>query len=329
MSSPIPEPKPTDHEDVSWALSTAQANWKRGDHADALRWVQRAAESASEAGLDARYLELAKAAADLVGFIESSPRITSAPAHDARASATMIQPMPVILPDRKSNAPLPARSSAPPPNRPSGVPVAPRIGTSAPPAARASTAPQRPSAAPQKPAATAPQKSAAPPRATGQAPPRKETKPPKKDKAPQSKRPGALPKPSLAGLTRPLDPEDMTQISPPSAPPVTEAQPLGHVSVVEEAELEPWPTQTSADPAVAQAVAFATTNRRSPLVDNDQTLIPNANEVRPMQALRAVLTRAPDGTVHVSLATNRMVPNSVEVLVVSLDTATELATWLK
>jgi len=30
---------------VSWGLSTAEATWQRGDHADALKWLRRAAEA--------------------------------------------------------------------------------------------------------------------------------------------------------------------------------------------------------------------------------------------------------------------------------------------
>src|SRR5262245_36454255 len=70
----VPEPKPEDPEDVSWALSTAEAMWARGDHAEGIKWVRRAAEAASEADNDGRALELAKAAADLTGLITRMTR---------------------------------------------------------------------------------------------------------------------------------------------------------------------------------------------------------------------------------------------------------------
>lgn len=60
--SQVPEAKPEDLEDVSWALSTAKAHWARGDHADALRCVRRAAELAHTGHRTARALELARAA---------------------------------------------------------------------------------------------------------------------------------------------------------------------------------------------------------------------------------------------------------------------------
>lgn len=65
----VPEAKPDDIEDVSWALSTAEAMWARGDHLEGIKWVRRAAEAASEAEDDLRALELAKAAADLTGLL--------------------------------------------------------------------------------------------------------------------------------------------------------------------------------------------------------------------------------------------------------------------
>jgi len=65
----VPDAKPDDPEDVSWALSTAEAMWARGDHSEGIKWVRRAAEAASEAENDMRAVELAKAAADLQGMI--------------------------------------------------------------------------------------------------------------------------------------------------------------------------------------------------------------------------------------------------------------------
>ncbi len=55
----------TDVHTVLSALSAAERSWKRGETAAVLRWVQRAAEAASEAEDDARALELAKCAREL------------------------------------------------------------------------------------------------------------------------------------------------------------------------------------------------------------------------------------------------------------------------
>lgn len=72
-STPIPLAKSTDSEDVSWALSTAKTSWGRGDPREAVKWLRRAAEAASEADDDARALELAKAVADLAEVGAKAP----------------------------------------------------------------------------------------------------------------------------------------------------------------------------------------------------------------------------------------------------------------
>jgi 3-deoxy-7-phosphoheptulonate synthase len=59
----IPAPNSSDSEDVSWALETANARWKRGDREDALSWVKRAASAAREAQQEDRAAELERLAA--------------------------------------------------------------------------------------------------------------------------------------------------------------------------------------------------------------------------------------------------------------------------
>jgi hypothetical protein len=154
----VPEPTAEDPEDVSWALSTAEAMWARGDHADGIKWVRRAAEAASEAENDSRALELAKAAADLMSLMgrmtEESIDLEEAPASEP-APVTAGRPPPppavkfsspgpssvtkqVVTPSRPP-APLPGRSSQSPP-----APVIQKgkpLGTNTrPPAARAAGA---------------------------------------------------------------------------------------------------------------------------------------------------------------------------------------------
>jgi len=63
--SGIPPALETDSEDVAWALHTAEALWKRRERADALVWLRRAAQAASDAEDDDRALSLAREAADL------------------------------------------------------------------------------------------------------------------------------------------------------------------------------------------------------------------------------------------------------------------------
>jgi|GEM_PF-2269491 len=58
-------PEPSDSEDVVSALETADVFWTKGDADEAMRWLKRAAESASDAGNDARALAIARSVADL------------------------------------------------------------------------------------------------------------------------------------------------------------------------------------------------------------------------------------------------------------------------
>lgn len=89
MSS-IPKVRDDDPEDVSWALSTAATQFARGDRAEALKWLRRAAEAASEAEHDKRALELAKAAAELT---TAPPAPTpKAPAVSTKGKLTKPQP---------------------------------------------------------------------------------------------------------------------------------------------------------------------------------------------------------------------------------------------
>ena len=95
--SPVPAAKKDDIEDVAWALQTAAATWSRGDHHDALKWIRRAAEAASEAEKDDRALELAKAAADVASLMADRP--------------TAIAPPPVVRADPATPSPRSSRGS--------------------------------------------------------------------------------------------------------------------------------------------------------------------------------------------------------------------------
>ena len=163
----VPEAKPGDPEDVSWALSTAEAMWARGDHLEGIKWVRKAAEAAADADDDIRALELAKAASDLTtliarlsrasfgdgpGYAGGAPPEPGAPA--AQNYASVQPPLPMSIPPK---SPM----SAPPP--PPAAKSAPPRAKSAPPAARSippgpiplpsrsSSAPPNPPRAPQAP----------------------------------------------------------------------------------------------------------------------------------------------------------------------------------
>ncbi|HEX4514663.1 MAG TPA: hypothetical protein VH054_14035 [Polyangiaceae bacterium] len=124
-SSPIPVVRDDDPEDVSWALSTAATQWARGDRIEALKWLRRAAEAASEAENDTRALEIAKAAADL-STPSMPPPSRPAPAFTpkvppAAESRTMVAPKPVApkppQPTMKATPLAKKASSKPPVNK--------------------------------------------------------------------------------------------------------------------------------------------------------------------------------------------------------------------
>ncbi len=147
----IPAPKKSDHEDVAWALSTAEAQWTQGERAEAIKWLRRAAEAASEVEDDTRALELAKAIAELTA---SSP-----PPPPSRPPASVQLPRPPPIPNVAGvTPPLPPQSLPKPPLAPSAplaprpLSVAPRPVSGTPP--RAPTA--RPPAQPLRPASKAP-----------------------------------------------------------------------------------------------------------------------------------------------------------------------------
>jgi len=63
--SDLPQAETADPDGVQVALRAAHTLWSRGDTTESLRWLRRAAETASDEGADLRSLQLAKAAAEL------------------------------------------------------------------------------------------------------------------------------------------------------------------------------------------------------------------------------------------------------------------------
>src|SRR5262245_10852568 len=124
MDAPIPPPLADDDEDVNWALSTATALWGRGERAEALKWLRRAAEAASDANADARALELFKMAADISSRLTNPPPPGSIPA----------PPPPSLLPAIMADGPAPPARGASPEG-------SAKPGSAPPPSGRASVAP--------------------------------------------------------------------------------------------------------------------------------------------------------------------------------------------
>ncbi len=106
----FPQPLPDDPEDVTWALSTAQTMWGRGDHAEAIRWIKRASDAAADANNDERALALARQAAELKATIGS----VAPPPEPAPAPVPPVPPAPPVPAVQTSPPPAPEPSASPP-----------------------------------------------------------------------------------------------------------------------------------------------------------------------------------------------------------------------
>ncbi|MGH7435004.1 MAG: hypothetical protein ACRENE_04955, partial [Polyangiaceae bacterium] len=121
----IPQVRDSDVEDVIWALQTADALWKRGERADAVVWLRRAAQSAGEAEDDDRALALAREAAELAEWVASqdahptlgTPR--SAPPPSAPTAGEAVDEF------LRSSGSLAGGAPAPPVPASGGAPAAP------------------------------------------------------------------------------------------------------------------------------------------------------------------------------------------------------------
>jgi len=109
--SELPQAETADTDAVQVALQAAQTLWSRGDTTESLRWLKRAAESASDEGADLRSLQLAKAAAELraklfpsdappppssrgnagreLTGVRPTPAFDSSPLHEAESGAAL------------------------------------------------------------------------------------------------------------------------------------------------------------------------------------------------------------------------------------------------
>jgi hypothetical protein len=334
MRSVVPVAKKDDIEDVAWALQTAEATWSRGDHADALKWIRRAAEAASEAEADDRALELAKAAADVASLLADRP--------------TAIAPAPPPLPASTAAAAPPTPPPSPSPaQRTPPSPGAPRILTTstAPPAlAPAAARPPTGAPTPSKVGSNAPplprpgQKSPTPARFQPPAP---------IAKAPVSKRGGRRSSPSFADdvsvtatgeVARPRrasttnETKKRARLSKPASDEIAASGPVTTRQPSTE-EIEAWPAQTSAaedaedeslytrvGPAAYREGAQRASARPGPI---PQVLAPLVMS----QAVRVVVWRGADG-VHVAPAGTQVTAIGVEAVLVALDPVADLAAWL-
>jgi len=73
LSSVFPRPSASDPDDVVWTLQTAAVQWQRGLRADAIVWVRKAADTATQLGRASRAEELRDQAARLAEFLWTDP----------------------------------------------------------------------------------------------------------------------------------------------------------------------------------------------------------------------------------------------------------------
>lgn len=345
---PIPPARKDDTEDVAWALSTAEAMYARGDRGDALKWLRRAAEAASEAQADDRALELAKAAADLASLIGPSTSVPPPPPPPPMAS----RPPPPV----QSHPPPPVQSRPPPPVQPSRPPPPPPSQSRLPPpppSSRPAPVAAAPTPAPTPAAGTRPRaaaRSAPAPAITPAAPRIVETRRTRRsrpdiqisrpsDEVTQVTTPAAVPVFSRRrGRSRPA-PEE---VAPPTRRGGEEPE---RVEPPTPAEMDAWPTQSSsgeypAPPAPDSSGALSDPDEKTrigvPAYDPGAQ-VPAAPVSTPValedpsiqhsQAVRVVVWRGPDG-VHVAPHGTRVAAITVDAVLVALDPSADLTAWL-
>jgi len=331
--NPIPQAKADDHEDVSWALSTAEATWSRGDRADALKWLRRAAEAASEAEADDRALELAKAAAEIATNLEDSTK------DDAPMSIPISMSTEVPAGSVVSAPALAVTSPAFVPHRP------PLGGAQKPPLPKPAAKPEalkpKPPALPfqnkpiPKPAPSGPSAPRAPAKLI-LAPPSETSEPELTLLAPNST--GQMPAITDADDTmfraRPspaIDLDESGPVTPRSKRDTKnpEAIPLSGQS---SDDMEAWPTQSMSGgelpsfDGVEDKTRIGTPAYREPAEPSVRQPIA-LRGIRTSQAVRVVVWRSADG-VHVAPHGTTVTAISVDAMLVALDPAADLSAWL-
>jgi hypothetical protein len=331
--APIPAAKKDDSEDVAWALSTAEAMYARGDRTDALKWLRRAAESASEAQADDRALELAKAAADLATLVGPSPSAPPPPpprASQAPPPAALQPTTPLPLPT-PSQPPPAAASGAPRPQpaaRPPGAPLPARTAPAAAPTPKPLTR------------AGGGATPAAPRTAEGRRASRR-SRPDidiarKSDEPTQTMQDMAVPlqQPKRRGRASRPAAEELTPLAPPPTPKPISPFPVPAGARTD--DIDAWPTQSNIPrddvpdeppdektrigvPAYEASAKMATEVQSTPSLDE--------TPLRVAQAIRVVVWRTAEG-VRVAPHGTRVAAITVDAVLVALDPSADLAAWL-
>src|SRR5687767_12662244 len=140
MLPAFPSPDASDAEDVAWGLTTGAALWKQGEKYDAIVWLKRAVDAATEAGLAVRADELNRAATELLASLSApaDPTPSGGPPPPPMLRAPNVPSSPV--PHVRTSAPAPPPARLPPPKPP---PVRGRTGGPPPPPPARGPAPGR------------------------------------------------------------------------------------------------------------------------------------------------------------------------------------------
>lgn len=337
----IPAPHPTDSEKVVSSLENAALFGRIGDHEEALRWVQRAAELAGDSGDDARTLALARTAAELREAVNSGTepvpvstevgvfrekKLPKAPARSRPPAPGSKEDLeePTLLLNRPA-----AKSERPRPPPPSSRPLASRPPAQSTrnlpaPASQAPGSPLASSVVPSSSVATSPSSSVAPkaasvvPTAAASATP-KQSEAPKPSVAPKSQPGGVMAEVATNG-NAPKSSRLRPPPKPSAAPPASSSRPAPHALFASEA--------THSDSATpASPVAVATITRARP-ASSPTSAAPLAAAPRLRQAARVSVERSPTepGLFLVRLLDDGTPPASgrSEALLVSVDPTSEL-----
>ncbi len=300
----IPAAKKSDHEDVAWALSTAEAQWSRGERGEAIKWLRRAAEAASEVDDDTRALELAKAVAELTAS-------TPPPAPSTPPKAVEVPPQ-AAAPKSTSGAPRPPASVPPRSNAPR-----PLIGTGKP-------------KAPSAPVKRGGRKSIPPEGATAlRGQPQKED-----DKTIRSLGRGESTDTDLVASPAKLD--DTTPHPPSTKDPhsqVPTMPPAG--SAVAASDADAWPTEAMSGQDLPNFEHERTRVGGEPYQPPEPTVVatnvaappPPGEKLAASQAVRVIVWRDANG-VHVAPAGTTVTAITVDAMLVAMDTTADLSAWL-
>ncbi len=145
----VPAAVAGDPTDVSTALEVARALWQKGSRDDAIHWVKRAIDAASEAGLSARATALMTAAIELEraneGLVEAAPEPEEVAAEEESVEPIAAQVAGASVSTAPKPPPAPSAAASRPPPAPS---ASPRAATDPPPLPGAVSRAPSPSAKP-------------------------------------------------------------------------------------------------------------------------------------------------------------------------------------